>query len=66
MSETQETQLREELIRRLAAHDWYYQRSDDYGAIVAGEQSLARINQLIRLVPDGADLYRQRAPKMGY
>lgn len=57
------TSLREELIRLLNSHDWWYGYSDDSRAYQAGKSQAARIRVLIELVPDGQDLYNQARPK---
>ena len=55
-------ELREDLIAALKAHDWYYDRSDDSRYYYAGRESAARIAHLIKLVPDGQDIYNKHTP----
>lgn len=38
----------DEYMQALAAHDWYYQMSDDYGAYTRGAASWARVCELAK------------------
>jgi len=50
--------LEEQLIRRLKAFDWTYQYSDDYSAWRSGEDSKARINNLVKTLGQrGEEIY---------
>lgn len=53
---------REELLRLLATHDWTYDRSDDSRYYQAGRTTHLRILDLMKVVPDGAELYRIHCP----
>jgi len=56
------TDLREELIRLIKGHDWYYQRSDDHGVFTAGREAALRIASIIRQLPDGIEIYNATIP----
>lgn len=52
---------KEELVRLLDDHDWYYHYSDDHRYWVAGERSIVRIRALIELLGDPAQVMYNRA-----
>lgn len=55
----------DELKRRIAGHDWYYDRSDDHGAWTRGKANLERIQGLIRVLgPEAQVLYTAAVSKL--
>lgn len=66
MSEATEDELREELVDLLQRHDWYYERAASAEAWRAGHATWQRICALVKLVPNGREIYGQYCPKMGY
>jgi len=39
--------MREDLIKALESHDWFYQRSDDYRKWTRGSEQRSRIHDMI-------------------
>ena len=66
LNELKPAQLREELIKRLKAHDWYYDRSDDPQTYRHGREERQAIQWLVGQVPDGQDLYNTYAAPRGF
>lgn len=55
--------LREQLLKELKRHDWFYEYSDDYSEWSAGSAHRKLILSLVPQVPDGQALYDQHKPK---
>ena len=62
MSEQNTEALRQELVDLLAHHDWWYGYSDDSLAFSRGAEQRKRIYALLKLLPDGEDLYAAARP----
>lgn len=54
--------LREELVKLLQTHDWFYGYADDSRSYNEGKHDRARILELVKQVPDGEQLYRHYRP----
>lgn len=66
LNELTPEQKREELIKRLKSHDWYYDRSDDPYVYRNGREERQTIQWLVKQVLDGQDLYNTYAAPRGF
>lgn len=62
MTELELTELRAELVRRLRAHDWDFQYSDDPGSYHRGLETQKWLATTVRQLPDGVQLWNAYAP----
>lgn len=62
MTESELTELRAELVRRLRAHDWGYQYADDPGSYHRGLETQKWLEATVRQLPDGVQLWNAYAP----
>ena len=56
-------EIRNELLKLMRTHDWYYDRADDPRAYADGRASFARMMGLVQQLPDGNEFFQANKPK---